>query len=96
MTQVGRWNFWLQRPISIRMISANQLKRSVRKGCQLFLVSVNDLEEVKGCMVTLDDHPLLREYADVFPDEIPGMPPQRDIDFWIDLVPRAEPISQAP
>ena len=47
-------------------------------------------------MVTLYDHPLLREYVDVFPDEIPGMPPQRDIDFRIDLVPGAEPISRAP
>ena len=86
----------VQRPVSLRMISANQLKRSVRKGCQLFLVSLSDLEEAKSRTVTLDDHPLLREYADVFPDEIPGMPPQRDIDFQIDLVPRVEPISQAP
>ena len=74
------------------MISANQLKRSVRKGCQLFLVSISDLEEAESRTVTLDDHPLLREYADVFLDEIPGMPPQRDIDFRIDLVPGAEPI----
>ena len=32
----------------------------------------------------------------MFPNEIPGMPPQRDIDFWIDLVLGVEPISQAP
>ena len=47
-------------------------------------------------MVILDDHPLLHVYADVFPNEIPGMLPQRDIDFWIDLVLGAEPISRAP
>ena len=58
----------------------------------MFLVFVSDLEEAKSCMVTLDGHPLLCEYADVFLDEIPGMPPQHDIDFWIDLVPGAEPI----
>ncbi|MDF3680789.1 hypothetical protein P3S38_27810 [Enterobacter hormaechei] len=50
----------------------------------MFLVSLSDLEEAESHTVTLDDHPLLREYADVFPDEIPGMPPQRDIDFRID------------
>ena len=65
----------------------------MRKGFQLFLVSLSDLEEAESHMVTLDDHPVLREYADVFLDEIPGMPPQCDIDFWIDLVPQAEPIS---
>ena len=63
------------------------------KGCQLFLVSLSDLEEAESCTVTLDDHPILREYVDVFPDEISGMPLQRDIDFWIDLVPGVEPIS---
>ena len=83
----------VQRPVSLHMISANQLKWSVRKGCQLFIVSVNDLEEVESHTVTLDDHPLLCEYADDFLDEILGMPPQCDIDFRIDLVPGVEPIS---
>ncbi|KAH9294545.1 hypothetical protein KI387_040251, partial [Taxus chinensis] len=32
----------------------------------------------------------------VFPGELPGMPPPREIDFHIDLVPRVEPISRAP
>ena len=78
------------------MILANQLKQSVHKGCQLFAVLVSDLEEAESHLVTLDDHPILREYANVFPNEIPGMPPQCDIDFRIDLIPRAEPISRAP
>ena len=62
----------------------------------MFVVFVSNLEEPKSCMVTLDDHPLLHEYVDVFPDEIPGMPPQHDIDFQINLVPGVEPISRAP
>ena len=62
------------------------------KGCQLFLVSISDLKEDESCMRTLDDHPILCKYANVFLDEIPNMPPQCDIDFWIDLVPRVEPI----
>ena len=59
----------------------------------MFLVSISDLEEAESHMVTLDDHPLLHEYANVFLDEIPGMPPQCDIDFQIDLVLGVEPIS---
>ena len=42
------------------------------------------------------DHPILQEYIDVFPSEISGMPLKHDIDFCIDLVPGAEPISRAP
>ena len=45
------------------------------KGCQLFAISVSDLEEGESHLVTLDDHPLLHEYANVFLDEIPCMPP---------------------
>ena len=36
------------------------------------------------------------EYADVFPDEIPELPPSKDIDFSIDLILRANPVSVAP
>ena len=39
---------------------------------------------------------MLQEFRDVFPDEIPGLPPKRDIDFTIELVPGAAPVSKAP
>ena len=37
---------------------------------------------------------MLQEFRDVFPDEIPGLPPKRDIDFTIELVPGAAPMSK--
>ncbi|XP_027905762.1 uncharacterized protein LOC114165311 [Vigna unguiculata] len=40
--------------------------------------------------------PVVEEYADVFPDEIPELPPSRDVDFSIDLIPWAGPVSMAP
>ena len=40
--------------------------------------------------------PLVCEYADVFPDELPGMPPDRDIEFAIELQPGTTPISKRP
>ena len=85
----------IPRPISLRMISAMQLKRSFRKGCQVFFVTINELDEEYSTGKTLD-HPILQEYVDVLPSEIPGMPPKRDIDFSIELTPGAEPISRAP
>jgi len=40
--------------------------------------------------------PVVEEYADVFPDEIPELPPSRDVDFTIDLIPGVGLVSMAP
>jgi hypothetical protein len=45
---------------------------------------------------TLDQVPIVCEYPDVFPDELPGMPPDRDIEFIIELIPGTGPIVQRP
>ena len=42
----------------------------------------------------LEEVPVVNEYPDVFPEELPGMPPDRDIEFVIDLVPGTSPIIQ--
>ena len=39
---------------------------------------------------------VVSEYLDVFPDELPGLPPMRDSEFVIDVLPRTTPISKAP
>ncbi|XP_073057156.1 uncharacterized protein [Primulina eburnea] len=44
----------------------------------------------------LADIPIVSEFSDVFPDEIPGFPPVREIDFNIELMPGTQPISRAP
>nr|AAK52169.1 putative polyprotein [Oryza sativa Japonica Group]AAN64470.1 putative polyprotein [Oryza sativa Japonica Group] len=46
--------------------------------------------------ITLEEIPVVREYPDVFPDDLPGMPPKRDIEFRIDLVPGTTPIHKRP
>ena len=40
--------------------------------------------------------PVVFEFEDVFPEELLGLPPQRKIDFGIELVPSVQPISKAP
>lgn len=50
----------VQRPISLRMISAMQLRRCMQHGFQLFAVTVNDLELGESREVSLDSHPILR------------------------------------
>jgi hypothetical protein len=44
----------------------------------------------------LEEVPVINEYSDVFPEELPGMPPDRDIEFVIDLVPGTSPIAKRP
>ena len=44
----------------------------------------------------LEDIKVVSEYPDVFPEDLPGMPPDRDIEFSIDLLPGTAPISKRP
>ena len=44
----------------------------------------------------LEDFQILQEFRDVFPDEIPGLPPKIDIDFTIELMPGAATVSKTP
>ena len=44
----------------------------------------------------IDKIPVVREYPDVFPREFSGLPPEREVDFSIDLIPGSSPISKAP
>jgi hypothetical protein len=45
---------------------------------------------------SIEEIPMVREFLDVFPNDLPGMPPERDIKFKIELQPGTAPISKAP
>jgi hypothetical protein len=47
-------------------------------------------------VTTLEEIRVVQEYLDVFPKELPGMPPDHDIDFLIELLPGTPPISKRP
>ena len=80
--------------ICVRQVSAMQLNKLCRKGCRLYAAHV--LEATENETPRLEDYPVLQEFKDVFPDEILGLPPKRDIDFRIDLVAGAVPVSKTP
>ena len=44
----------------------------------------------------IDGLPVVKEFPEVFPDEIPDVPPEREVEFSIDLVPGTKPVSMAP
>ncbi|GKF37008.1 putative reverse transcriptase domain-containing protein [Tanacetum coccineum] len=60
-------------------------------GCQGFLASVmdNSLESPN-----IENFSVFCEFADVFPDELPGLPPAREIEFGIELIPGAEQLQE--
>ena len=80
--------------ISVRHISSMQLKKLCRKGCRVCIAHV--MEATENETPRLEDFHVIQELRDVFPDEIPGLPPKRDIDFTIYLVPGVAPASKTP
>ena len=76
----------------LHMISALRASSLLRKGCQGFLAYVvNEKNELK-----LEDIPIVRDYRDVFPKDLLGLPPKREVEFTIDVTPKTTPISKAP
>ncbi|CAA0816896.1 Uncharacterized mitochondrial protein AtMg00860, partial [Striga hermonthica] len=78
-------------PQVVSMAKATKLLR--RGNCQGFLVSlVDDSQNARSP----HDVPVVREFGDMFPDELPGGPPNRQVEFSINLIPGAGPVSKAP
>jgi len=75
------------------VISLMAAKKLVRQGCVAYLCCVTEdrKEEVK-----LEDIPVVKKFLDVFPEEIPGLPPRSKIDCEIELEPGAQLISKSP
>jgi hypothetical protein len=69
-----------------------KVKRYMSQGCRLYVVE--EVNEGKG--PSLDQCPILSEFNDVFPKELPGLPPERELDFTIEIKPSVEPISKTP
>src|SRR5271156_6548145 len=69
-----------------------QFKMAKRKGCILYVAHVKDIDATPS----ENESPLLQEFRDVFPEDLPELPPKREFDFSIDLKPGTEPQSKAP
>ncbi|GJX28715.1 hypothetical protein Tco_0236794 [Tanacetum coccineum] len=55
-----------------------------------------DVMEKKSDEKRLEDIPVVREFPEVFPEDLPGLPPVRQVEFQIDLIPGATPVARAP
>ncbi|GKB44032.1 putative reverse transcriptase domain-containing protein [Tanacetum coccineum] len=69
----------------------------MEKGCQLFLAQVTVKENKDESKENrLEDVPAVRDFPEVFPEDLPGLPPIRQVEFQIDLVPGVAPVARAP
>ncbi|KAL0329300.1 UNVERIFIED_CONTAM: Transposon Tf2-12 polyprotein [Sesamum radiatum] len=69
--------------VSVCVISAIEVRRLMLEGCEAYLAHVIDAEKV----------PVVRDFPEVFPDNLPGLPQHRELDFTIETLPGVAPIS---
>ncbi|GJX77276.1 putative reverse transcriptase domain-containing protein [Tanacetum coccineum] len=77
----------------LSLISCIKTERYISRGYQVFVAQVM---EKKSAEKRLEDIPVVREFPEVFPEDLPGLPPVRQVEFQIDLIPGAAPVARAP
>ncbi|GJV12054.1 putative nucleotidyltransferase, ribonuclease H [Tanacetum coccineum] len=81
----------------IKSICLKRISRLLEKGFPIFLAHVTAKEvEDKSEKKRLEDVPIVQDFPEVFPEDLPGLPPTRQVEFQIDLVPGAAPVARAP
>ena len=75
-------------------ISAMQVRRWIADGCTGYLANVIDM--TKKEKDELKDVPVVNEFVSVFPEDLPSLPPDREVMFEIEVLPGTTPISKAP
>ncbi|TYK27290.1 DNA/RNA polymerases superfamily protein [Cucumis melo var. makuwa] len=83
----------MRKAVSRSLISVLKAEKLLRKGCTAFLAHIVVVQREK---LKPEDVPVVKEFLDVFPDDLSGLPPDREIEFTIELLPGTAPISQAP
>ncbi|GKA08656.1 putative reverse transcriptase domain-containing protein [Tanacetum coccineum] len=77
----------------LKVVSCMKVKKYVDRGSYLFVAQVVEKEPAER---RLEDVPVICEFPDVFPEDLPGLPPSRQVEFVIELVPGAAPVARAP
>nr|GEY09264.1 putative reverse transcriptase domain-containing protein [Tanacetum cinerariifolium] len=77
----------------LKVVSCIKARKYIERGCHLFIAYVVEKEPKEK---RLEDVPIIREFSEVFPDDLPGLPPLRQVEFRIELMLGTEPITHAP
>ncbi|GKA83872.1 putative reverse transcriptase domain-containing protein [Tanacetum coccineum] len=79
------------------IISCTKTQKYLLKGCQVFLAHITtEKAKDKSEEKRLEDVPIIRDFPEVFPKDLSGIPPTRKVEFQIDLVPGATHVARAP
>ncbi|GJU29494.1 putative reverse transcriptase domain-containing protein [Tanacetum coccineum] len=77
----------------LKIVSCIKAQKYTEKGCELFLAQVTEQESKEK---QLEDVPVIQDFPEVFLEELPGLPPPKQVEFRIDLIPNAAPVARAP
>nr|GEX80311.1 putative reverse transcriptase domain-containing protein [Tanacetum cinerariifolium] len=81
----------------LTVISCSKAQRYMAKGCQTFMAQISAKKGVdKSEGKQLKDVPIVRNFSEVFPDDFPGLPLARPVEFQINLILGAAPVARAP
>nr|GEV78333.1 putative reverse transcriptase domain-containing protein [Tanacetum cinerariifolium] len=81
----------------LSIISCTKTEKYVKKGFPIFLAHITTKEvEDKSEKERLEDVPIVRDFPEVFLEDLPGLPPIRPVEFQIDLVLGVAPVARAP
>ncbi|GJR16451.1 putative reverse transcriptase domain-containing protein [Tanacetum coccineum] len=81
----------------LNIISCTKAQEYLSKGCDVFLAHITMKEaKDKSKGKRLEDVPIVKDFPEVFPEDFPGIPPARQVEFQIDLVPGVAPVPRAP
>nr|GEX33368.1 reverse transcriptase domain-containing protein [Tanacetum cinerariifolium] len=76
----------------LNIISCTKTQKNMLKGCHVFLSHVTTKEtKDKSGEKRLEDVPIVQDFPDVFLEDLSGLPPTRQVEFQIDLIPGAAP-----
>nr|GEV20156.1 retrovirus-related Pol polyprotein from transposon TNT 1-94 [Tanacetum cinerariifolium] len=81
----------------LNIISCTKMQKYMLKGCHVFLAHVTTKETGdKSEKKRLEDVPIVQDFPEVFPKDFLGLPPTRQVEFQINLIPSVAPVARAP
>nr|GEX53828.1 hypothetical protein [Tanacetum cinerariifolium] len=81
----------------LNIISCTKTQKYLLKGYHVFLANITTkMIKDKSEEKRLEDVPIVRDFSEVFPEDLPGLPPTRQVEFQIDLILGAAPVARAP
>ncbi|GKC58961.1 hypothetical protein Tco_1086559 [Tanacetum coccineum] len=81
----------------LNIILCTKTQKYLQKGCHVFLAHITEKKtKDKSEEKRLEDVPIMRNFSNVFPEDLSGLPPTQKVEFQINLVPGVAPVARTP